>query len=218
VIVSCSATLLCMENSTQASAADGQSNKEMSIGTMMALATAASSAAGGIFMEKVLARERTGEQSMPITSSSPLLWAQQAALAFFSFLLAVVYILAFEHEKGLAAFIPRHWDWVVGSILVTHALLGIVVAMVIHRFGTVYRLVLGSVSVCVCVLLEAMCFDEPIQAKEALAMILVATGSFMFSSSPEPCEKCRAIGNDDDWYATTIAQSDQCREHQITTK
>jgi drug/metabolite transporter (DMT)-like permease len=167
------------------------------LGVLFGLAAAGMSATGGIFMEKILRQRNQGQEhvgkpeQLSLTHTAveedvkPLIWSQQSVLAFFSALLAVIFILLFEHDVGVNAFIPRHWTGLVIAILVTHACLGILVALTIQCFGILYRLVMGSLSICICIVLESMCFKEPVRFQELLMILLVVVGSTLYSLPSE---------------------------------
>jgi hypothetical protein len=51
---------------------------------------------------------------------------------------------------------------------------GILVALTIQKCGIVFRLILGTLSICLCILIEAVCFNEPVMARELLAITMAS--------------------------------------------
>ena len=60
---------------------------------------------------------------------------------------------------------------------------GLLVAQAIKRHGIVCRLILGTVSICLCVLMEGILFSEPIAFGECLGILLVLAGSSLYYTS-----------------------------------
>jgi hypothetical protein len=58
------------------------------------------------------------------------------------------------------------------------AIPGILVALTIQKCGIVFRLILGTLSICLCILIEAIFFKEPVMARELLAIAMVGRSPF----------------------------------------
>lgn len=109
-----------------------------------------------------------------------LLWQQQSALACFSLVFAVLYIVLFDQIVLIPEFWFRGWDGIIFAVAVLQACQGILVALAIQRYGIVCRLILGALSICLCVALEFFLFWEPVQFQESLAIILTIVGSSIY--------------------------------------
>ena len=153
------------------------------MGTLLGVCTAATSAAGGVLIEKYLRHTPQQHQHLNYETANQVtaVWKQQAALACFSALFATLYLLILERQDGWRAFAPLNWDALIVFIMVLQAALGIVVALAIKKFGIVARLVLGSLSVCLCIVAEALLFGEPVHGRELLLIMLVVTGSNQYA-------------------------------------
>ena len=168
VVIFCATTLLCseiiqstanqtspsQENATTPSTLPKEKSGKIVHGTLLGLCNAAVSAAGGVLIEKYLRSARNqheGPSGPDMAAHARTVWEQQAALACFSAGLGVIYVPIVEHPDGWQAFAPLNWDALVVFIMVLQATLGIVVALAIKKFGIVARLVLGSLSMCLCI-------------------------------------------------------------------
>lgn len=173
------------------------------MGMVIAIGTAAVSAAGGVFVEKYLAEPPSKATSTvrPLAPAAPaavaaahgidsraperssLLWEQQGVLALFSAAFADLYLLLFLPEAVRGRALLRGWTPMAAFLMGVQALQGIVVAMAIQRFGIVVRLILGTISICLCILAEGLLLMEPIAFREGLSIVLVILGSIMYQQS-----------------------------------
>ena len=170
------------------------------MGMVIAIGTAAVSAAGGVFVEKYLAEPpskatSTVQPFAPVAAAaaaaadgidsraperSSLLWEQQGVLALFSAAFADLYLLLFLPEAVRGRALLRGWTPMTVFLMGVQALQGIVVALAIARFGIVVRLILGTISICLCILAEGLLLMEPVAFREGLSIVLVILGSTMY--------------------------------------
>lgn len=175
------------------------------MGMVIALGTAAVSAAGGVFVEKYLAEPPSQSTSIvrPISTAAAaaaaavaaadgidraperrsMLWEQQGVLALFSAAFADLYLLLFLPEAVRGRELLRGWTPMTAVLMCVQALQGIVVARAIQRFGIVVRLILGTISICLCIVAEGALLMEPVAFREGLSIVLVILGSTMYQQS-----------------------------------
>lgn len=68
-------------------------------------------------------------------------------------------------------------------VMLMQSVHGILVAMTIKKCGIVFRLILGTVSICLCIIIEGVIFLEPVVFREVLCIIMVIVGSNMYSAA-----------------------------------
>lgn len=112
-----------------------------------------------------------------------LLWEQQGVLALFSAGFADLYILLFHSQAIRERRLLEGWTPMTAIIMFMQALQGILVAITIQRCGIVFRLILGTTSLCFNIVLECLIFLEPIVLQEALCIILVLVGTYLYSTA-----------------------------------
>ncbi len=200
LIIFCAATVLCLED---VQTSQGFTWTEESLGIFMALGGALVSAAGGVLVEKYLNHPATVLQSVAPPSggdaddekpflggadtaeahSASTLWEQQGVLALFSAAFADLYVLLFLREVVQARRLLEGWTSMTVVVMLMQALQGIMVAMTIQRCGIVFRLILGTISICLCIIVESVLYLEPVLIRECLSILLVIVGSNMYSSA-----------------------------------
>lgn len=169
------------------------------IGVLIAICAAAVSAAGGVFMEKYLAQQSylssrsTGAAAnldishdsdvavLPVLPSArSVLWQQQSVLALFSTVFAGIYALVFLHDVQSIRGLLEGWTPSTVVIMLLQALQGILVACTIQEWGIISRLILGTISICISILVETLLFSENIKIRECLGIIIVIVGSNLY--------------------------------------
>ncbi|GAB5031680.1 udp-n-acetylglucosamine [Nannochloropsis oceanica] len=199
IILVCAATVLCLEDIKM------DRNllfRQESMGIVLAMATSLTSAVAGMMAEKYLNADggATGNGSSPdtvvsradndidsSTESTPhqkdqasLRWEQQSVLSFYGLIFAVAFVLVYDAETLQAEQFFRGWNGTTVLLTILSAAEGLLVAIIIQQCGVLTRLVLGSVALCLCVLLEGMLFKEPVLFQELLAIVLVVTGVHLY--------------------------------------
>lgn len=210
--VSCAATLLCIKNDEPLR---GDLIGGESIGIMLALGAASISAAGGVLIEKYLnqpIRPTTSDTTFantlvpsqrhhsstaqtspapPLQRKSDLssieLWEQQGVLALFSSGFAVLYIMLLNPSKEQ---LLEGWTFLTGVILLFQTVQGLLVAITIQRWGIVFRLILGPISICFCILLEGLLFNERVVMREVLCIVMIFVGSTMYLTARMDSRVC----------------------------
>lgn len=199
IIIVCAATVLCLED---AQTSEGFTMTEETMGMVIAMGTAAVSAAGGVLVEKYLAQPPPpAPGGLPVrptggssdthdddealdgdnhTQHRSMLWEQQGVLALFSAAFADVYVLLFLQHAVRARELLAGWTFMTVIIMFLQSLQGILVACAINRWGIVFRLILGTISICLCIIAEGLLFLEPVVFREVLSIILVMLGSSMY--------------------------------------
>jgi hypothetical protein len=212
---------------------------EETMGMVIALGTAAVSAAGGVLVEKYLAQPPTSSPPPPpptsimavrpltaagVKASAPsdncaappaaaaaatvaapasssqaassLLWEQQGVLALFSAAFADLYVLLFLRDAVRGRELLRGWTPMTAVVMLLQAVQGILVARAIQRWGIVFRLILGTISICLCIIAEGILYMEPVVFREMLSIVLVMIGSSMYyyTSAPSVCAQCARKG------------------------
>ena len=188
IIIFCAATVLCLEDMQ---VNDDYTVNEESIGMLIAVGTAVVSAAGGVLVEKLLAAPASS--SSPTTaavagaghmdhrsSASLLLWEQQGVLSCYSAIFAGLYVALFHLEDLKAGQLLQGWNSVTVLLTVMQAIQGLVVALTIQKCGIVIRLLLGTISICLCILFEGLFFREPVMFREILSIAMVLVGSNLY--------------------------------------
>lgn len=122
--------------------------------------------------------EKLSHQRASIRSSP--LWEEQCILALFSWAFAALYAVYFHREALVSGSMLQGWNQVVVWMTLTQAAQGILVACAIQWYGIVFRLILGTISVCLCVAIEGLFFSEPFVIQEGLGIVLVLVGSHLY--------------------------------------
>ena len=200
LILVCAATMLCLEDVKMDS---NFTLHQESIGVSLAMATALVSAVAGMLAEKYLNADSGGGAShgaspgavVPRTDSnidssskstahsqiqSSLLWEQQVVLAFFNAIFAVLYVLLFHTYTLQGGQFFQGWNGMTVLLTLLSAAQGLVVAITIQRCGVLTRLILGSLAICLCIMLEGVLFKKPVLFQELLAIILVVVGGNLY--------------------------------------
>lgn len=206
LIVFCAATVLCLEDVH----IDRDHAVDETVGMATALGAATVSAAGGILMEKYLNSSPAAIRSFGIPSVQPsrqvslsierdivqqggpnaisALWEQQGVLALFSAGFAGLYLTLFHPEVIQNGSLFKNWSPITTLISFMQAGQGILVATTIQQCGIVFRLILGTVSICLCILLESALFSEPVALREVMVIAIVVLGSAIyFNASAKTC-------------------------------
>lgn len=121
--------------------------------------------------------------------ASKMLWEQQGVLALFSALFASVYILLFDIEVLLSKRVIIRLDTISCLITTLQATQGLLVAIFIQRSGIILRLILGTLSVALCIVLEALAFGEPIVVNEVLVIFAIFVSSNLYMAEERGVEK-----------------------------
>lgn len=176
---------------------DDYSVSEETVGIFLSLATAAVSAGGGVLVEKYLTSFPTSsEGDLPAAQltaqqqATTTLWEQQGVLSVFSTIFAGLYVVILHGNELKQGTLFEGWNHITLAIMFMQALQGILVAMTIQKCGIVFRLILGTISICLCILIEGLIFLEPVVFRELLSITLVITGSNLYTiakpaSAPE---------------------------------
>lgn len=199
LILVCAAAMLCLDDHHDDS---NFTLHQESIGMFLAVATALVSAVAGMLAEKCLNADGGDEASpgavVPRTDSdidsssskpmdqSSLLWEQQAVLAFFSAVFAVVFVFIFHPDTLQAGQFFRGWDGTIVFLTLLSAAQGLVVAITIQRCGVLTRLILGSVAMCLCKLLEGLLFSNSVAFQDLLAVVMVVVGANLYFTAGSP--------------------------------
>jgi len=129
----------------------------------------------------------------------PTLWEQQGVLAFFSAAFADLYLLLFLPDAVKTRTVLEGWNVMTVVVMLMQALHGILVAMTIQKCGIVFRLILGTISICLCICVESVVFLEPVVFREVLSIVMVIVGSNMYSNATPPLslpQPSAALGED----------------------
>lgn len=209
-IVCCAASVLCLED---VQTSEGFSWTDETFGMFIALGAACVSSAGGVLVEKYLNHPTTALQSLvppsddkheaaepviggedattvaagvagpPDANTALILWEQQGVLALFSAVFAGLYVLLFLHDAVQSRRLLEGWTFMTAMVMLMQALQGILVAMTIQSCGIVFRLILGTISICLCIIIESLLFLEPVVFREVLSIVMVIVGSNMYSNA-----------------------------------
>ena len=117
-----------------------------------------------------------------------MLWEQQGVLALFSAAFAGLYVLLFLHDAVQSRRLLEGWTFMTAVVMLMQALQGILVAMTIQRCGIVFRLILVTISICLCIIIEFSLFLEPVFFREVLSIVMVIVGSNMYSNASASVE------------------------------
>jgi UDP-sugar transporter A1/2/3 len=134
-------------------------------------------------------RQQQAPTAQPTATSAttpPTLWEQQGVLALFSAAFADLYVLLFLPDAVKTRRVLDGWNVMTVVVMVMQALHGILVAMTIQKCGIVFRLILGTISICLCICVESVVFMEPVVFREVLSIIMVIVGSNMYSNATPP--------------------------------
>lgn len=205
VIIFCSATVLCLEDMKVDEEEGSVTWTEESFGMLIAINTALVSAAGGVLVEKYLSPSlsssgsSSGEASVaPLVhphptvaaavaaSAAPTIWEQQGVLALFSAAFADLYVVLFLQDAVRTRTVLQGWNVMTMVVMLMQALHGILVAMTIQKCGIVFRLILGTISICLCIVAESVVSREPVAFREVLSIAMVIVGSNMYSNATPP--------------------------------
>ena len=121
-----------------------------------------------------------------ISATPPTLWEQQGVLALFSAAFADLYVLLFLPDAVKTRTVLEGWNMMTVVVMLMQALHGILVAMTIQKCGIVFRLILGTISICLCICVESVVFLEPVVFREVLSIVMVIVGSNMYSNATPP--------------------------------
>lgn len=120
------------------------------------------------------------------SATPPTLWEQQGVLALFSAAFADLYVLLFLPDAVKTRTVLEGWNVMTVVVMLMQALHGILVAMTIQKCGIVFRLILGTISICLCICVESVVFLEPVVFREVLSIVMVIVGSNMYSNATPP--------------------------------
>jgi len=126
-------------------------------------------------------------EDKPSSLAAAILWEQQEA--FFSAVFATLYVVLFMQDAIRTRRLLEGWTEMTVVVVLMQAMHGILVAVTIQRRGIVFRLILGSISICLCILLESLLFSEPIAYREVLNIVMVIVGSSMYSKATSPLQQ-----------------------------
>jgi drug/metabolite transporter (DMT)-like permease len=115
-------------------------------------------------------------------SAAVIFWEQQGVLALFGAVFAGLYILLFLDDDVRQKRLMKGWTGMTVVLMEMQAIQGILVAMCIQKCGIIFRLILGTISICCCIVLEWLLFREPVAFRELLSIIIVIVGSHMYSN------------------------------------
>jgi len=127
-------------------------------------------------------------EAEPSCLRTEILWEQQGPLAFFSAVFATLYVVLFMQDTVRAYRVLEGWTRMTVLIMFMQAIQGILVAVTIQRYGIVFRLILGTISICLCILIESLLFFEPIVLREVLNIVIVIVGSNMYNIAISPLQ------------------------------
>lgn len=154
----------------------------------MAVGTALFSSLGGVLVERCLtggAERLADEVAIDSNVGGKLdedlqLWEQQSVLALFSALFAGVYIILLGRYRHQSGFPLPGWTLLSAMIALLSAVQGLLVAQAIKQYGIICRLILGTISICLCIVIEGILFSEPIALRECFGIFLVFWGSSLY--------------------------------------
>lgn len=77
------------------------------------------------------------------------------------------------------------WTGTTTTLVLLQALHGIMVALMISTHGFVVRLILGAISICLCIVVEGLAFSESVTLPEVLCILVVILASDMYVTASQ---------------------------------
>jgi hypothetical protein len=122
-------------------------------------------------------------QAKPPTLAAAMLWEQQGTLASFSAAFATLYVVLFMQDAIRPQGFFKGWTEETVVVILMQAVQGIIVALTIQRCGILFRLILGTLCICLCIVFESLFFSKPIVFREFLNIVMVIVGSNMYGAA-----------------------------------